>query len=805
MKRRRMLGVALAFVLVGSGAAVEAIDPSVPAFGATVEGGRAVVPAGGRFVVHLATDGPGELTVRYRQGGREAIFPDGRVAVAGPGAVTRALTAPATAGSYDLRVVLRASGRQSEETLGDALLVTGPALLPAHRCDDIDPAHCMLPFPNDWFTAASPATATGRAVNLSILSTPRNVAGLPVGPDEWNNNDGFSPGSALLTRVPDLDLAATWGTNVLAPNQREQITDIARYGWADAPIVVLNAATGARHPVWSELDTHPDTKDNERLLMIRPARNFDEGTRYIVALRRMRRTDGSVISPSGAFRGYRDGTLGGSRQPAMNDMFATLERAGIARTDLYVAWDFTVASEENLAGRALHIRDEAFRLLGDANLADGVVEGRAPEFRVHEVVDTAPFENRGTARTVKGTVRVPNFLTPQLSAEIPTPVEIPVVGGTTLPVALPLTRFFQLPNSGGMPARDPVQPWVDVPFDCYLPHGGVENPARPTLYGHGLLGERSEAGGSSTEDLRIRNFAMCAVDWWGMSTADLANVALLLADITNFKSLADRVQQGFLNFLYLGRALIHPDGLGSHAAFRGAGGRPLLDTSRLYYDGNSQGGIMGGALTALAPDFTTAKLGVPAMNYSTLLNRSVDWEGSYGAISYTFYPDKIGQQLMFSMLQMLWDRAEANGYAHHMTDDPLRNTPAHHVMLQVAYADHQVTNIAAEVEARTIGAAVRLPVLNPGVHWSSDPAFGMAAASYGQPGSFLVYWYSADRGLGAVPVGNVPSTSGEDPHSDPRKDNRASDQAAHFLLTGTLVDVCGAGPCITTDESRRND
>ena len=35
---------------------------------------------------------------------------------------------------------------------------------------------------------------------------------------------------------------------------------------------------------------------------------------------------------------------------------------------------------------------------------------------------------------------------------------------------------------------------------------------------------------------------------------------------------------------------------------------------------------MGGALTAVAPDFTRASLGVPAMNYSVLLPRSVDFD-----------------------------------------------------------------------------------------------------------------------------------------------------------------------------------
>ena len=51
----------------------------------------------------------------------------------------------------------------------------------------------------------------------------------------------------------------------------------------------------------------------------------------------------------------------------------------------------------------------------------------------------------------------------------------------------------------------------------------------------------------------------------------------------------------------------------------------MLNRSHLYYNGNSQGGIMGGALTAVSPDFTRAELGVPSMNYSVLLPRSVDF------------------------------------------------------------------------------------------------------------------------------------------------------------------------------------
>ena len=49
-----------------------------------------------------------------------------------------------------------------------------------------------------------------------------------------------------------------------------------------------------------------------------------------------------------------------------------------ARGDLYLAWDFTVASDWNIASRMLRIRNDAFAQLGDTNLGDLQVQGRAP-------------------------------------------------------------------------------------------------------------------------------------------------------------------------------------------------------------------------------------------------------------------------------------------------------------------------------------------------------------------------------------------------------------------------------------------
>ena len=108
-----------------------------------------------------------------------------------------------------------------------------------------------------------------------------------------------------------------------------------------------------------------------------------------------------------------------------------------------------------------------------------------------------------------------------------------------------------------------------------------------------------------------------------------------------------------------------------------------------------------------------------------------------------------------------------------------------------------------------MGAALHMPALpstGPATHWSVDPTFGFPAWDGSSPlvgESVVIYWLSTDRELATPPNGNRPPLAGHDPHEDPRRDNAASDQIAHFLLTGEVVDVCH-GPCLTSDATRRN-
>jgi len=185
------------------------------------------------------------------------------------------------------------------------------------------------------------------------------------------------------------------------------------------------------------------------------------------------------------------------------------------------------------------------------------------------------------------------------------------------------------------------------------------------------------------------------------------------------------------------------------------------------------------------------------MNYSTLLTRSSDFD-TFAALLYPMYPDERERPLIMALMQVLWDRGETDGYALHATDNPYPRTPAHRILLEAAFGDHQVTNYAAEVEAATIGAAAHVPA--PVHHWANHPELGWAPYSffstittYPYPGSGLFEW---DSGVPAPPIENLPDRAAHDPHETPRRDPAVRLQMDHFLRTGEIIDTCG-GPCMT--------
>lgn len=133
-----------------------------------------------------------------------------------------------------------------------------------------------------------------------------------------------------------------------------------------------------------------------------------------------------------------------------------------------------------------------------------------------------------------------------------------------------------------------------------------------------------------------------------------------------------------------------------------------MNTSSVTYDGNSQGGILGGAVLSLSTDIRRGVLGV---------------------------------------------------------------TGTHQALLQIAYGDHQVTMVSAEIEARTIGARLHCPALSSDrlPHRSSDLS-GLQCIDYSatNPDASAIVICDTGRTIQAPPAGNEAPDSGLDPHEDPR-------------------------------------
>lgn len=692
-------------------------------------------------------------------------------------------------------------------------------LLPAaYDCDVLDTRSCLLPFPSDRYTTPDPTMDSGRRVAIARTATPANVSRVRIDPTDVNRNDGFSPGSVLLTFMPGVDLVASGA----AP-----VTDIARSVQADSPVIIVNAATGEPHPHWVEYDTQAST-DDARLLSIVPARNFEEGARYLVALRNLVDGDGNAIIAGEAFGAIRDAVptevaVIEARRPAVEAVlaeFAALTLPGSATPvdpgEFVLAWDFTVASERNLTERVLHLRNDAF-----AGLGDNAPSFTARRLQARTLPATDPRCTRPTGRDpscpdagydptrniIDGTITVPNYQS-----------------NTTLTGGKGGAPFRWGPD--GLPQRNPRLPNLTAAFRCVMPQHAVlaaEGQARISMYGHGLLGSHLEVGADHVKAFADEhNVMFCATSWHGFSANDFFNVIGALEDLSTFSTIADGGQQGLLHQMFLGRLMLHPQGLRAAAPFRVVprsgggfvvGDAPLIDVSSLGYDGNSQGGIMGGALVAVSPDIERGVLGVPGMNYSILLYRSSDWD-TYATIFNPAYPNEVDRLVALGLAQIMWDRIETNGYAHHLDPaDPLPGLPGtpatpKTVMLHVAYADHQVAVVTADNLARTANIPLYDPPAlfgnrnalwpdkPPGDNPDVEPFWGIRRLTDEEidaswTGPAYVMW---DSGNTPPPPENVPPGSvafdrpdvRPDPHERPRRAPGSRAQKYDFLFNDEL-------------------
>jgi hypothetical protein len=575
---------------------------------------------------------------------------------------------------------------------------------PDPRCQPIAPAgspsavSCALPFPSSFYLVPDTTTATGFRVSLPKGVLPSNNRKQDFDPARLNLLDGFSPGSQLLA-----DLGVRLDPAPFAPEDGDPRPSLT----ATAPVQLIRYDTGERVPVFAELDANVNEPSDPQALIIRPLVRLRPATRYVVALRELKDLAQQPVTVR-PFRALVDGSYGpASRLAALQgryeQIFTLLEGAGVPRTSLTLAWDFVTASDSQIQGHLVHMRDTALARVAAENL--GVTVDSVSEPKGDPLV----------LRVIKAHFAVPSFL----------------VDPTDPSSGMEL-------DSSGLPKDTGKNYQANLLVIVPACAKTAALPLRAVVYGHGLLGSADEISSSLHRGIANRLCTIeLATDFIGLSSDDLVYLGgQVLGKFDNLAVTTDRLQQAQLNFAVLARlARQKLKDLPELTVEGTAGGRRLLDGTQVYYLGGSQGGIFGNTIVAISPDLDRGVLNVGAGNYSMMLPRASAY-AEFQVIIAAAYPDLLAQQLLLTISQSYWDFSDPLSFARQNLQDGLpgpdgKPMAAKHILLQESRHDSQVPNLATRTVARSMG----LVQLGPPV----EPVFGLVQSAGPVDSAYVQY------------------------------------------------------------------
>jgi hypothetical protein len=516
----------------------------------------------------------------------------------------------------------------------------------------------------------------------------------------------------------------------------------------ESPTVLLDVETGERVLHVAELDPRADS-DERRVLLVRPLVRLRDGARYVVAFRALVDGQGAAIPPPEAFRRLRDGEDPGhaaleplaARYEA--DVFEPLARAGIERSELALAWDFTVRTRDNAIGDMLAVREQLMEALASA----------PPQATVVSVEDQPETHQY---RRIEATISVPLFLE---SAE-------------------PMAKLHR--DASGRVAQNGT---AEVPFTVIVPDSVAMRPqgsppARVLQFGHGFFGTRAEIHSFIDELADERGLLVVAADWWGMSEPDRDPVVnAIVTNINDTLRFTDRVHQAMANFMALAYAVPGLESLPELAI----GQAPLFDPAELYFYGISQGHILGGTYLALSPVIERGVLSVGGADLSLMLFRARPFLAFLALIA-TVVDDPLDQQTLGAIMQLTFDRIDPLSHAPLMSAEPLG--AAKQVLMQIGIGDAAVPNIASHLHARALGLTHLDPAPRAIVGLPTDP---------GPLPSGIVEF---DFGIDPLPgIEALPAPEDNEVHEGVRRLPAAKDQLDRFLRPGGMVEHTCDGAC----------
>ena len=607
-------------------------------------------------------------------------------------------------------------------------------------CDNLNPLHCMLPFPSDAFLIEDNSTVTGLRVNYAENTLPvsgsLSNSGENVQIESLNFLDGMSPSTQIMTAFSTLP-------NLTGVADQYSIGVSMEEGHATT---LLNLDTGEKVAHWVETDARADD-DSAVIVFIRTLRSLEPNTAYGIGI------SGLGVTSSVAFQAILDGHQTDApdvenRQESMSTLIQTLNASGHDVENLKDAWQFHTASLDSIVGPTLSMRTDALERLGEGGIGCTV-----------ETVDDDWMDDTDMDfRRITGTYTVPQYLEWQNP-----PSKISTDANGT-------PQFVEN---------------AEIPFTLVIPKVLAENNESGPLvvFGHGFLGNgRDTVSSWAIGWMEEYEVAMVATDIYGWSGSDMDTVFMGLANPEYFEHQSDRLQQMLVNQMALARTF---KGVCSDLDELHYNGTNLVDSSDVHYMGYSLGGIYGASITGFSPDIDRAALWVGGSGFSTFIERSTNYASfSDGFILPQAYPDRNDRALLIAVCQQMWDASDAETWLR-FAESGYGEIQPFNILSTISVNDAQVPGLSSDRAARTAG----IPMLNG----SMMSPYGIDVVDGPITGSAIVYW---DGNYDSMPDTNAAPPLGDagKAHNEIAPIIQVNSMVEDFLLTGVINDTCG-GSC----------